>query len=134
MGLAAAVRLLGTVDDVPSLLAASDVGLLSSVSEGIPLFLIEAMASGVPVVATRVGGIPEVVDHEQQGLLVPSGDAEALAAALGRLRSDAELRTALAEAGPQRARDRFSLEAMLAAYSELYDDLAGSIRGAATIR
>ncbi len=71
------VRLLGQRGDVPRLMAASDVVLLTSISEGIPLTLIEAMASGLPVVSTRVGGVAEVVADGQTGLLAPSGDAGA---------------------------------------------------------
>ena len=86
------IRLLGLRHDVPHLLAAADLFLLTSISEGIPLTVIEAMAAGLPVVSTNVGGLPEVVVERETGLMAPSGDAAALAAAVSRLARDASLR------------------------------------------
>jgi glycosyltransferase involved in cell wall biosynthesis len=85
--------------------------------------MLEAMACGLPVVASRVGGIPEVVDEGVQGLLVPVGDGDALAAALARYAQDAGLRTTHGVAARARVEDRFSLRAMVAAYGALYDGL-----------
>jgi glycosyltransferase involved in cell wall biosynthesis len=85
--------------------------------------MLEAMACGLPVVASRVGGIPEVVDEGVQGLLVPVGDIDALTAALARYVQDAALRTGHGRAGRARVEDRFSLRAMVAAYGALYDGL-----------
>ena len=84
-GLEGHVKFLGLRTDVPRLLAAADIALLTSISEGIPLTLIEAMAAGLPVVATRVGGVPEVVVDGETGLLAPAGDDRALAELVFRL-------------------------------------------------
>ena len=95
--------MLGLRSDIRRLLAAADVFLLTSVSEGIPVTVLEAMAAGVPVVATAVGGLPELVTNEESGLLAPAVDAASLAAALVRLAADAQLRTQFARTGQQRA-------------------------------
>jgi glycosyltransferase involved in cell wall biosynthesis len=84
-GLSDAVHMLGHRDDVEACLAGMDLFVLPSLNEGMGRALIEAMAAGLPVVASRVGGIPAVVSHERTGLLVPPGDAGALAEALRRL-------------------------------------------------
>ncbi|MDI3281475.1 MAG: glycosyltransferase, partial [Bacillota bacterium] len=77
----------------------ADLFILPSLSEGMPLVLLEAMAQGLPVAATAVGGIPELITHERTGLLVPPGDATALASALRRLLADEGLRHSLSRAG-----------------------------------
>lgn len=123
LGLNGRVLLLGIRSDVPRLLGAADAAMLSSVSEGIPLTLIEAMASGLPVVSTRVGGVPEVVLEEQTGLLAPPGDSATLAAQLLRLAADAPLRRRMGEAGRQRAQAVFSEDRMLAEYDRLYREM-----------
>jgi glycosyltransferase involved in cell wall biosynthesis len=82
--------------------------------------LIEAMLAARPVIASRTGGIPEVVTDGVHGLLVTPGDAESLAAGLGRLFADSALRTQLAAAGRQKAIDCFSVERMVDAYERLY--------------
>jgi glycosyltransferase involved in cell wall biosynthesis len=114
------VQLLGTRTDIPRLLAASDLALLSSISEGIPLVLIEAMAARLPVVSTEVGGIPEIVDPGRTGLLAPSGDAPALAHHLIRLANDPSDRFEMGEAGQERACRLFSETQMHAKYRALY--------------
>jgi glycosyltransferase involved in cell wall biosynthesis len=109
----ASISLLANVphDDVGGVLAASDAVAVPSVRDergnvdGLPNVLLEAKA-GSPIVASRVGGIPDVVETERNGLLVPPGDAPALAAALRRLKEDAELRSRLACGAKQSARDR----------------------------
>jgi glycosyltransferase involved in cell wall biosynthesis len=126
LGLSAAVQLLGVRSDVPRLLAGADVCLLTSVSEGIPLTLIEAMAAGLPVVATRVGGVDEVVEHEVTGLLAPAGDEAVLAAHITRLAEDATLRTRLGLSGRDRATSRFSEDAMHRGYADLYEEMLAS--------
>src|SRR6266516_1328539 len=98
-GLEAKVELLGARGDVRELLASSDIFVLSSRSEGHPVSLLEAMAAGLPVVATDVGGVAESVVHGQTGLLVPAGNVTALAAALERLVEDEQLRRRLGTAG-----------------------------------
>jgi glycosyltransferase involved in cell wall biosynthesis len=122
-GLEANVLLLGLRKDVPRLLAAADLFLLTSISEGIPLTLIEAMAAGLPVVSTRVGGVGEVVEEGVTGLLAASGDDEGLADGVLRLAADPVLRQHLGMRGRERARTHFSEDRMLADYLRLYDDL-----------
>ncbi|HEV3339652.1 MAG TPA: glycosyltransferase [Pirellulales bacterium] len=124
--LGAAIRLAGLRKDVPRLVAACDLLWLTSVSEGIPLTLIEGMAAGLPVVATEVGGVSEVVTANETGLLAPAGNDGELAAAVLRLVGDPALRRRLAVAGQRRALERFSEDQMVAAYADLYEEL---IRG-----
>jgi sugar transferase (PEP-CTERM/EpsH1 system associated) len=120
LGLEGRVALLGEVDDVAGLLARGGLFVLPSRSEGIALTLLEAMARGLPVVATRVGGTPEVVLDGQTGLLVPSGDPAALAEAILRLRRDPERGEAMGRAARQRAEERFDVRRMVADYETLY--------------
>ena len=94
--------------------------VLSSRSEGFPVAVLEAMAAGLPVVATDVGGVAEAVEHGETGLLVPAADSEALARALERLVADGALRRRLGAAGRARARSLFDVERYRAAYAELY--------------
>ena len=119
-GLSGRVELLGARADIPELLAHSDVFVLSSRSEGFPVSVLEAMAAGLPVVATDVGGVAEAVEDGESGLLVPATDAEALARALERLLADGELRRRLGAAGRARALSLFDLPRYRAAYEELY--------------
>ena len=121
--LTAHVRMLGLRADVPRLLSAADVFLLSSLYEGIPLTVIEAMAAGLPAVSTAVGGVAEVIEEGRTGLLAPAGDAEALARQILRLAADPELRTRLGQAGRERAFVRFAEEKMLDSYDRLYGEM-----------
>ena len=114
------VQLLGQRDDVYQLLSAADVAMLTSLSEGIPVTLIEAMAAGLPVVATRVGGVEEVVEEGQTGLMVSAGDDAGLARAVDTLACNPALRTQMGSCGIDRARRLFSDQQMLGAYRELY--------------
>jgi glycosyltransferase involved in cell wall biosynthesis len=109
-------RFLGFVDDVDEVLAAADVLALPSRTEGLPMAALEAMAAGVPVVASAVGSLPEVLGGGA-GLLVPPGDAGALRAALLRLR-DARLRAELARAARARVEARYGAAAMARSYRE----------------
>jgi glycosyltransferase involved in cell wall biosynthesis len=128
LGLDGRVRLVGERSDVPALLAGSDVFVLSSRSEGLPVSVLEAMAAELPVVASGVGGLAELVVDGETGILVPPGDGEALAAALGRLVEDRGLRRTLGAAGHARAEDLFDLAAFRRAHVELYDrELAGAV-------
>jgi glycosyltransferase involved in cell wall biosynthesis len=114
----------GLREDVPDLLAGMDVLVFSSTREGLSIAMLEAMAAGVPVVATRVGGNPELIDSGVSGFLVPSGDAPALAAHITDLLLDQSLAQRIRVAARRRVEERFSLAAMVAAYEALYDDAA----------
>lgn len=119
-GLGGSVRFLGTRSDVESLLQCLDVFVLSSVSEGLPLTVLEAMAAARPVVATRVGGIPEAVEDGLEGLLVPPDDEGALAAAIGKMLSDREGAAEMGRAARRKFEKSFSLEMMIKRYEEVY--------------
>jgi sugar transferase (PEP-CTERM/EpsH1 system associated) len=118
------VRLLGLSNRIPELLNALDCYVLGSLTEGISNSLLEAMATGLPVVATVTGGNPEVVVDGQSGILFPVGDASSLAAHLVRLQAKPEERSRLGEGALRRVRTSFSLEAMVQNYAELYQSLA----------
>ncbi|HEX4369486.1 MAG TPA: glycosyltransferase family 4 protein [Rhodopila sp.] len=104
-GLGYRLRMLGYRSDIPALLAAADIFTLPSRFEGLPMSVIEAMLTGLPVVATNVRGPAEQVVDELTGLSVPAGDAASLGAALGRLVRDSDLRDRMGHAGRQRALD-----------------------------
>jgi glycosyltransferase involved in cell wall biosynthesis len=114
------VHLTGNRRDVPRLLAALDAFALTSVSEGLPLVLPEAMAAGLPIVATAVGGVPQVVADGETGFLVEYGDEEALRARLRALDADRDLARKCGETGRERALGRYSSRRMVADYLELY--------------
>jgi len=122
-GIEARVHLLGLRNDVARLLDAADVFLLSSISEGIPLTIIEAMAAGLPVVATRVGGLAEMVEDGATGLLAPAGDDKALAGAILRLAHDPRLRSEMGQRGRASRSERFSAGKMYEAYHQLYQEM-----------
>ena len=120
------VRLLGNRDDIPTVMSALDVFVLPSIAEGISNTILEAMATGLPVVATRVGGNPELVEEGVGGALVPRSDPDALAAAIAAYTGDPELRRRHGQASRQRAIGHFSLERMAQAYANLYTALAAT--------
>ncbi len=122
-GIGEQVRFHGMRDDVPEMLRRMDIYALPSLNEGISNSILEAMASGLPVVATRVGGNPELVEHGVNGFLVPSGDSDAMAEALYRYCADEKLRRRHAAASRRRALDEFSIDAMVDRYVALYDSL-----------
>jgi sugar transferase (PEP-CTERM/EpsH1 system associated) len=109
--------------DVPMILALLDVFVLPSLWEGLPIALLEAMAAGLPVVATRVGGVPEVVVDGVTGFLVPPRDPQALADAILRLLRDPDLRRRMGEAGHARVAEHFSVEQMVGKTEALYEQL-----------
>jgi glycosyltransferase involved in cell wall biosynthesis len=118
-----AVLLLGSRDDVPRLLQAADAFLLSSITEGIPLTLIEAMATGLPCVGTNVGGMTEVITAEDTGLLAPAGDDAELARQLRRLVDSPQLGHRLADAARRRILHRFDAATMHEQYRRLYREM-----------
>jgi glycosyltransferase involved in cell wall biosynthesis len=123
LGLARAVMLLGARDDVPDVLDAIDVAVTCSDFEGSPLSVLEYMEAGLPVVATRVGGLPNLVDDGVHGLLVPRRDPAALAGALDDLLGDPGRRHAMGSAGRQRRREQFDFEVMIERLEDLYERL-----------
>lgn len=125
LGLIGSVRFLGFRQDIPSLLTCAEVLVLPSLNEGFGMVLLEAMAMGKPVVASAVGGVPEVVLDGRTGLLVPPADPVALAAAILRLLGDPDTARRLGEAGRERGRNSFSREAFIRAHRDLYGELLG---------
>ncbi len=126
LGLEEKVLILGKRDDVELLLAASDLFVCPSVwDEALGYVILEAMAAGLPVVASRVGGIPEVVREGETGLLVPPGDAEALAGAIASLLDDPGRRGRMGQAGRRIIEEAFSMEGAVAATARLYAELSG---------
>lgn len=125
MGLTGRVHFLGQRDDVPDLLAALDIFVLPSHSEGVSLALLEAMAAGLPVIASRVGGLPEVVTDGDNGLLIPPKDPEALAAALARLLDNPALAQKLGENARRQVQENFSLDRLGREINEIYRELLG---------
>ena len=123
------VTFAGFRHDVPSVLRAFDALALSSRTEGFSLATVQAMATGIPVVATRSGGPEEILEDGTTGRLVPTDDPAALAAAMRRLRDQPELRDRLAQAGPRSVRARFNRTAMIEAYQRLYDALLSDDTG-----
>ncbi|WP_437755685.1 glycosyltransferase family 4 protein [Sorangium sp. So ce1389] len=122
LGLGGAVLFTGTRGDVAELLPAFDVFALASLTEGISLTLIEAASAGLPIVATRVGGNPEIVKEGETGLLVSPGSPEPLAAALEAIavRDD---RAEVGMRGRARVIERFGIDRMVRAYEDLYDEV-----------
>jgi glycosyltransferase involved in cell wall biosynthesis len=118
--LAGKVHFLGRRADVASLLPLFDIFVLSSISEGLPLTILEAMAAALPVVATAVGAVPEAVLDGQTGKVVPAKDPHRLAAALTDLLRDPTLARRLGAAGQKRARELFDLKVMTSRYQDLY--------------
>jgi glycosyltransferase involved in cell wall biosynthesis len=128
LGIGSRVIFTGRRDDVPAVTAALDVAALPSYREAQGLTILEAMALSRPVVASNVGGIPEMVEDGRTGLLVPPHDPEALAAAITRLLVDHPLADMLARAGHDLVHERFCLEMMVRSIEDLYDEGAAAIR------
>ncbi len=114
------IKLLGARNDVSEILKTIDVFVLPSLAEGIALTLLEAMASGLPVIATNVGGNPELVDHENNGMLVPPQAIGALAGCIQRYQTDHDLRARHGQQGRNKIARFFSIEAMANNYLMLY--------------
>jgi glycosyltransferase involved in cell wall biosynthesis len=122
-GLDPYVRCLGFRSDVARLLGAADLALLASNTEGCPLVIAEAMFAGLPVVASQVGGIPEVMKDGETGFLVPVGDDTRMAGQILHLAGDPALRQCMGQAGRQRALSLFSEDGMVANYKRIYGEL-----------
>ena len=118
LGLTSRVHFLGLGRDIPDVLGAADIFALSSDYEGNPLSVIEAMAAGLPIVSTAVGGVPELLQNGKQGFIVQAGHAEQLS----------EARRAMGAAAATRAREKFDVSAMVRAYEELYEEISAPSR------
>jgi glycosyltransferase involved in cell wall biosynthesis len=115
----AGVRLLGERDDVPRILKAADIFVLASDREAAPMAILEAMATGLPVISTAVGGIGEMVVHGETGMLVAARAPQEMAAKLGELATDGDLRRSLGRAGLARQRGRWDAERMIEGYARI---------------
>lgn len=115
------VHFLGHYENVPDLINALDIVVLNSLSEGMSNTVLEAMACGAPIVATRVGENPRVIAHEESGLLVPASNTDALTHALQRLVESPELRASFGAMGRERVLAHFAIDQMVAEYAKLYD-------------
>lgn len=122
LGIEGSLRFLGKRDDVPECLAAMDVFVLPSLNEGMGRALVEAMATGLPVIGTKVGGIPALIDHEVNGLLVPPVDSQALAEALRMLIDRPDLAKRLGEAAHRSIGEQFSASKMVRSIAGLYEE------------
>jgi len=125
LGLGETVIMAGMRTDVGALLAASDVFVLPSIVEGLPNAILEAMAAGLPVIATDVGGNAEAVEHGEQGLIVPFGDRPAMVDALIKLGSDPAERARMGRQGLPRVEKAFTIRRMLSQFEDLYKELLG---------
>jgi glycosyltransferase involved in cell wall biosynthesis len=124
LGVQDRLLMLGYRSDAPDVLAALDVAISSSAFEGSPLAVMEYMESARPIVATRVGGVPDLIEDGVHGLLVEPGDAEALAAATRRMLADPEAARRMGEAARERRRREFTVEVMVRRFEALYERLA----------
>ncbi len=122
-GLCELFTLTGQRDDIPQLLRAFDIFILTSLWEGLPNVIMEAMCARLPVVATDVGGVSELINHGENGFLVPPDDACAMFDAVNRLIDDEELRIKFGHAGRGKIEKRFSLDQICEATSRIYDEL-----------
>jgi glycosyltransferase involved in cell wall biosynthesis len=121
LGLTDKVHFLGLRSDIPDLLAAMDAFVLSSDWEGAPVALIEAMAAGLPIIATAVGGVAESFQNQKEGILVQPGDAAGIANAMMTLLHSGELRRTMGAAAAVRAREQSDVGKMVRAYEDLYE-------------
>lgn len=122
LGLEGKVHFLGFCDDPADFLSAIDMFLLSSSTEGFSIATIQAMAAGLPVIATRSGGPQEIISHGEDGWLVEVGQAQEIADAVEKLMDDEALRASLVQAGQARVSEAFDIKVMVDAYQAIYDD------------
>ncbi len=125
LGLSPRVQFVGQVDEVGGLLAAADAVLLPSRWEGLPLVLLEAMVRSRPVIASAVGGVPDVVEDGVHGTLVPAGDVAALTAALEHLHRKPDQAWRMGRAAAQRVRDHYTWQAVVDDFEAIYDEVLG---------
>jgi glycosyltransferase involved in cell wall biosynthesis len=122
LGIRDHVRMLGRCDDMPALYASLDIMVSASRREGLPIAILEGMASRLPLVATAVGAVPTVIQNGRTGVLVPAADPELLAAAIAELLRDPAKRERLGSAARQLVEDEFSAERMTNDYLRVYED------------
>jgi glycosyltransferase involved in cell wall biosynthesis len=123
LAIASKVHFLGWREDIPRLLSALDVYVQPSLSEGLPMSILEAAATGLPIVATNVGGIPEIITDGRYGMLVAPGDEAALAEAVGDLLADTASRETFGAQVRKHVMQHFSADSMAAAYADVYRSL-----------
>lgn len=119
-GLSSRVHWLGVRDDIPELLAISDIGISASHEEGLSNSVLECMAAGLPIVATDVGGNPEIVEHKRNGLLIPKCDPKRLGQAVCELADNPSQRKEMARVGQRTVREKFSLQNCVQGYEDFY--------------
>jgi glycosyltransferase involved in cell wall biosynthesis len=124
-GLQSNVILAGQQTDMPAVYAGMDIFVLPSLNEGLPMTILEAMAASKPVVATRVGAIPKVINHGENGLLVDPKDTDGLRDALGSLLSDPGRCQRMGEKAHEWVSRNYTSEAMALKYRQLYDEVLG---------
>jgi glycosyltransferase involved in cell wall biosynthesis len=123
LGIQDQVSFLGDRADVPQLLAQSQIFILCTHYEGLPISILEAMRAGLPVIATKVNGIPEEVEHGKTGLLVPDKDVKEVAKALSTLIESPDLRQQMGEAGRQKFLEEFTIERMIDETRTVYEQV-----------
>lgn len=128
LGIKDKIVFLGFRDDVNTILQAFDIFVLSSLHEGISLSLLEAMGSGLPVIATNVGGNPEVVVDGETGILVPPQDPEKMAEAIMKILKNPDLANKMGHAGRKRVEEKFSLDRMVREYEAIYEECLSKTR------
>ncbi len=127
LGISGSVHFLGKRDDVAEILAQLDVSVLCSTSEGFSNVILESMAAGKPVIATNIGGNPEMVIDRITGHLVPPADSGSLAEAIASLLNDPDMRRRMGENARRQVEERFSIPAMVKGYEHLYQNLAAKL-------
>ena len=130
LGFGDRVMFIGYRTDIPDVVSAFDTYVLPSLTEGLPLALLEALAVGSPIVCTRVGGNPEIVEHGVNGYLVPPGDSTALTEGILRLHADPAFRAAVRERNIKKFSERFTLRTMVDQHARLFGDLAARVTAA----
>jgi len=123
LGLKGQTHFLGVRDDIPEVLGAMDVFVLSSDWEGNPLSAMEAMAAGLPIISTAVGGVPGLFANGEEGFLHLPGDAQGLANSMTFLLNKTEARKSMGAAAARRAQERFDVSRMVQEYEQMYEDL-----------
>jgi len=134
LGLEEKVKFFGVRSDVPELLSQADIFVLSSDYEGFGLVVAEAMAAGLPVIATAIGGIPEILEGGRAGILVPPKDVDALAKAIVELARDEKKRAELSDYGRKLVAERFDIRRTVREYEKLYLELLEKKKGSKKFR